>query len=344
MKFEAVTIKDIAKALKMSTSTVSRALRDSYEISAKTKEIVLKYAKEINYTPNPIAQSLKERRSRTIGIIVPEIANSFFSQAINGIESVANEKKYNVLISQSQENLVKEDTAINFMCSRSVDGIIISVSSETKDNSLLKQYNEKGLPVVCFDRVLDDLKTHKIVIANYKAGYEATYHLIKNGYKKIAFLGGAFHNSITKERFAGYKAALEKYNIPIDENMIAFCDSGGLNYNEVNDSINKFLRKKNKPNAIFAAADKLTTKCLRYCSENNITIPNQLAIIGFSNLDLTDLLLTPLSVVRQPAFEMGRLAAEKLIKTIESKHPTTQFDHILLPVEITMRASTKRIV
>jgi DNA-binding LacI/PurR family transcriptional regulator len=343
MKFEAATIKDISKALGLSTSTVSRALRDSHQISDITKKKVLSYAKKINYIPNPIALSLKERRSRTIGIIVPEIANSFFSQAINGIESVANEKNYNVLISQSQENLVKEDLAINFMCNRGVDGIIISVSSETKDNALIKQYNERGMPVVCFDRVLDGLKTHKIVLANYKAGYDATYHLIKNGYKKIAFLGGAFHNSITKERIAGYKDALAKYNIPYDENYVSFCNHGGLIYDEVVDAMNSLMKTKNKPTAIFAASDKLTTNCLRYCNLNYIAIPRQLAVIGFSNLDLTDLLFTPLSVVKQPAFEMGRLAAEHLINTIESKKPVTQFEHIVLPVEIFVRDSTKKV-
>jgi DNA-binding LacI/PurR family transcriptional regulator len=341
MKFEAATIKDIAKALGLSTSSVSRALRDSHEISLATKKKVLAYAKEINYKPNPIALSLKEKRSRTIGVIVPEIANSFFSQVINGIESVAIEKNYNVLISQSHEILRKEEDAINFLCSRSVDGIVISVSSETKENSLIKQYNERGLPVVCVDRVLDDINTHKIGIANYKAGYDATYHLIKNGFKKIAFLGGSINNNITKERFAGFKDAMDKYNVAIDENFIGYCGHGGIIYDEVEASIKRILNKRNKPTALFAAGDKLTTNVLRYCNKNKIAIPEQLGLIGFSNLDLTELLFTPLSVVRQPAFEMGKIAAQKIIETIESKHPVTQFENMVLPAELVVRASTR---
>jgi DNA-binding LacI/PurR family transcriptional regulator len=227
------------------------------------------------------------------------------------------------------------------MCSRSVDGIIISVSSETIDNPLIKQYNEKGLPVVCFDRVLDALLTHKIVLANYKAGYDATFHLIKNGFKKIAFLGGAFHNSNTKERLAGYKAALEKYHFTVEESAIEFCDHGGHDFNEVQDSMFRLLKKKNKPDAIFVSSDKLTTNCLRYCNKHKISIPKELGVIGFSNLDLTELLFTPLTIIKQPAFEMGRLCAEHLIKTIESKRPLNSFEQIVLPAEIVVRESTR---
>jgi DNA-binding LacI/PurR family transcriptional regulator len=340
MKFEAVTIKDIAKVLGLSTSTVSRALRDSYEISTATKKIVLQYAKEINYRPNPIALSLKSKRSRTIGIIVSEIANSFFSQVINGIESVAIAQNYNVLISQTKENLVKENEVINYMCSRSVDGIIISVSSETNDDSLLKEINERGMPVVCFDRIVDDLDTYKIVVNNYRAGYDATIHLIKNGFKKIAILAGSKFVSNTKERIAGYKDALAKHNIKVDENYIEYCDHGGLDYEEVENAMKKLMSKAKKPDAIFATADKLTTNCLRYCNKKKINIPKTIGLIGFSNLDLTELLFTPLTVVKQPAFDMGRIAAEYLIKTIESKRPPVKYETITLPAEILVREST----
>jgi LacI family transcriptional regulator len=342
MKFEAVTIKDIAVALGLSTSTVSRALRDSYEISTATKELVLKYAKEINYRPNPIALSLKEKRSRTIGVIVSEIANSFFSQIITGIEAVAVEHNYNVLISQSQENVVKETTVINYLCSRSVDGIIISVSSETQDNSLLKEIHDRGMPVICFDRIVDDLNTYKIVVDNYKASYDATLHLIKNGYKKIALLAGSKYISITKERIRGYKDALKKLRIPFNDSDIEYCAHGGLIYEEVEEAMNRFLKKAKKPDAIFGTSDKITTSCLRYCNKKKIAIPEKLGIIGFSNLDLTDLLFTPLSVVKQPAYAMGRLAAEYLIRMIESKRPPSMYETITLPAELILRASTAK--
>src|SRR4029078_12606151 len=156
MKFEAVTIKDIAKALGLSTSTVSRALRDSYEISPETKKLVLEYAEKINYHPNPIALSLKERRSRSIGVIVSEIANSFFSQAIDGIESIAYKNGYNVIISQSRESAEREQSNLNYLTSRSIDGILVSVSAESKDFSNFRELYERGVPIVFFDRVVNE--------------------------------------------------------------------------------------------------------------------------------------------------------------------------------------------
>src|SRR6195952_2889388 len=186
MKFEAVTIKDIAKALNLSTSTVSRALRGKYEISHETKKLVNDYAKIVSYRPNPIALSLKEKRSRSIGIIVSEIANSFFSQAINGIQSMANEKGYNVMITQSQESYEKEVLNMQFLSSRSVDGCLVSVSTETENFSHITDLYNRGFPIVCFDRVIEGLETHMVIVDNFKAAYDATHHLIKNGYNKIA--------------------------------------------------------------------------------------------------------------------------------------------------------------
>jgi len=159
MKFEAVTIKDIAKALGLSTSTVSRALRDSYEISPETKKLVLEYAEKINYHPNPIALSLKERRSRSIGVIVCEIANSYFSQVINGIESIANTNGYNVIISQSHESSEKELVNLQYLTSRSVDGLIISVSTETTNFNFFRELHDRGMPIVFFDRIVDEIQT-----------------------------------------------------------------------------------------------------------------------------------------------------------------------------------------
>ena len=186
MKFEAVTIKDIAKALGISTSTVSRALRDSYEISAETKELVLECAEKLNYKPNPIALMLKEKRSRSIGVVVCEIANNFFSQVINGIESVAYDKGYSVIITHSNESFEREIMNLHSLSSRSVDGLLVSLSTETHDLNLLDSLHKKGLPIVLFDRVSDEIETHKVVVDNFKGAYEATEHLIKNGYKRIA--------------------------------------------------------------------------------------------------------------------------------------------------------------
>jgi DNA-binding LacI/PurR family transcriptional regulator len=340
MKFEAVTIKDIAKALGLSTSTVSRALRDSYEISPETKKLVLEYAQKINYHPNPIALSLKERRSRSIGIIVAEIANSFFSQAINGIESIAYNNGYNVIISQSRESFDREVINLQYLTSRSIDGLIISVSTETTDSSLLKELHERGMPMVFFDRIVDEIDTHKVIVDNYRGAYDATTHLIKNGYRHIAAMINSASLSISKERIGGYRAALADNGIAVDEGMIRHCLHGGMILSEVEEAVNAILQLPQRPDAIFAASDKLTTGSLRTLRTRGISVPHEIALVGYSNTDLTELLDPPLTVIKQPAFEMGEVATTLLLQLIESKRPVTDFETKTLNTELIVREST----
>jgi DNA-binding LacI/PurR family transcriptional regulator len=341
MKFEAVTIKDIAKALGLSTSTVSRALRDSYEISPETKKLVLEYAEKINYHPNPIALSLKERRSRSIGVIVSEIANSFFSQAINGIESIAYNNGYNVIIAQSRESFDREMLNLQFLTSRSVDGLIISVSTETKDTSVFRELNQRGLPLVFFDRIVDEIDTHKVIVDNYKGAYDATVHLINNGYTTIAAMSNAEGLSITKERLAGYKAALSENGMEVDEGLIKYCQHGGMIFSELEEAVTALLKGEKKPDAIFTCGDKLTTGCLRILKSKKISVPGDIGLLGFSNTELTELLEPPLSVIKQPAFEMGELATTLLLQLIESKRPVREFETKVLLTELLIRSSTR---
>jgi DNA-binding LacI/PurR family transcriptional regulator len=340
MRFEAITIKDIAKALGLSTSTVSRALRDSYEISPKTKEIVIKYAKENNYRPNPIALSLKEKRSSSIGVVVVEIANSFFSQAINGIESIAHEKGYNVIIAQNKEQLEKEESALQFLASRSVDGILLSVSSQTSNFDHIKKLYDRSMPMVSFDCVVDFDGIHKVIVDNTKAAFDGTEHLISKGFKNIACVASSSNLSITKERVKGYLEALKKHNLPSNESNIIYINHGGVVAEEINVAMDLLMGKKNKPDALIVCSDRITTNVMRYCQQNKIHIPNQLGLIGFSNLDLTDLLTPSLSVLRQPAYEMGRMAADLLIKMIESKRPVTEFETVVLTSDLIERESS----
>jgi DNA-binding LacI/PurR family transcriptional regulator len=343
MRFEAVTIKDIAKALGLSTSTVSRALRDSHEISAETKGLVMDYAAKINYKPNPIALSLKERRSRSIGVIVCEIANSYFSQVINGIESIACDHGYNVIIAQSQESLEREMLNLQYLASRSIDGLIISVSTETQDFSYLRDLHQKGLPIVFFDRIVSDIETHKVIADNFKGAYDATRHLIDCGYKRIATLSNPATLSIGRERLSGYKAALTDNGMAINESFIKYCQHGGMVLEEVEVALEDLFGGKDKPDAVLAVADKLTTGCLRYFSKNKVRVPEDVGLIGFSNSDLTELLSPPLSVIRQPAFEMGETAINLLLQMIESKRPVSSFETIVLPTEMLLRGSTKKM-
>jgi len=342
MKYEAAKLKDISKALGLSVSTVSRALHDSYTISEKTKKRVREYAEEVNYHPNPVAVSLREKRSRSIGVILPEIANSLFSQVINGIESAAHTQGYNVIITQSLESCEREINNINFLASRSVDGCLISVSTETKNYDHITRLHKSGFPFVCFDRIIDELNTHKVYIDNFKGAYDATTELINSGFKRIAMLCNAPQLSITTERLSGYKKALADGGLPIDESIIKYCGHGGMIYDEVAQAMDELLSLPKKPDTLFAASDKLTTNFVRYCKANKIKIPAKLGLVGFSNLDLTDLLSPSLSVIRQPAFEMGETAAELLIKLIEAKRPPADFENKVLPPELLIRESSKK--
>lgn len=343
MKFEAVTIKDIAKALGISTSTVSRALRDSYEISPETKQLVLDCAEKLNYRPNPIALSLKERRSLSIGVVVCEIANSFFSQIINGIESIAYDKGYNVIISQSNESYEREIMDLHYLSSRSVDGLLISLSTETNDISHLQSLHQKGLPIVLFDRVSHDIKTHNVVVDNFRGAYEATEHLLQNGYRNIAAIANSEFLSITAERLSGYKQALEDYDVKYNKAYVKHCFYGGMVFSEIEEAVNKLYTLKTKPDAIITMSDKLTTGCLKTLMRRGIKVPDDIALVGFSNSDITELLNPALTVIRQPALEMGKAATELLLQLIESKRPVTQFENrVLTPELILGHSSLKR--
>lgn len=342
MKFTSVTIKDIAQALHLSTSTVSRALRDSYEISEETKKIVTDYAKSVNYRPNPSALNLKERRSHTIGIIIAEIANSFFSQIINGIESVAQQHGYNVIITQTFENYEKEMEALYNMA-QSVDGMLISLGSETKNPEHIHSLSEKGMPIVFFDRVDESLKAHKVISNNYKGTLDATSYLLDSGYKRIALIGHEANLSITHERKRGYTDALESYDITPAEKYMKFCAHGGLIFEEVEEAMSQLMKLKPRPDAILCCADKITTSSLRILQQKNIRIPEDIALIGFSNLELTDLITPSLSVIKQDAHAMGAKAAELLIKQIESKRPVSDFDQIVLDPVLHIRSSTQKV-
>ncbi len=340
MKFTSITIKDIAKELGLSTSTVSRALRDSHEIGAETKQMVLDYAKKVNFKPNRIAQSLKDHKSMSIGVIVTEISNSFFSQVINGVESIAHKNGYTVIIAQSMESAERELLSLQHLTSSSIDGLIISVSTESENFQYLNDLHEKGMHIVFVDRAIDHIETHKVIVDNFKGAYKATKHLIDQGKKNIAILSNNIGLSISRDRMAGYIEALKDHNLPVKETMIKYCNLGGMKYAEVEDAMKELMKKRNKPDAIFAGSDKLTIGCLKYLKEREIKVPDNVAVIGFSNTDLTDLIDPPLSVIRQPAFEMGEASTELLLSLIKSKKPVTKFETRIHTTELIVKKST----
>lgn len=333
-----VTIKDIAKALNLSTSTVSRALRDSYEINPETKQLVLEYAEKMNYRPNPIALSLRENKSWAIGVIVPEIANHFFSQAINGIEETAYKRGYHVLIFQSNESYEREVENVGHIVARRVDGLLISTSNQTAEVTHLNALHEQGLPVVLFDRVSDGIHTHKVVADNFTGAFHATEHLILSGRRNIAHITSSSFLSITKERLAGYQAALEKHGIPFNERLIRYCDAFDVNY--VSYYVQELLASNPKPDAFFTASDRLALGCLEALHDLKVKIPDEVAMIGFTNIHAAHLFDPALSTVVQPAFEMGKTAADLLLDLIENKKRPVEFKTVKLPMEVFIRASS----
>jgi len=342
MKFEAITIKDIAQALQLSVSTVSKALRGSHEISEETKQNVLEYARQHNYKPNPIAQSLKKGRSKSIGVIVCNIDNNFFSRVINGIESVARQKDYNVIITQSQESYEREVVNTEHLSSRSVDGLIISLSAETKQVDHLLYLHRKGLPIVLFDRVTDEIPTHRVIADNYKGAYQATRHLLQQGFTRIAQITSSNSLSITLERLEGYKQALKDAGLTPDERYIKFVQHGGMIPEETRQALIELLQQTDRPDAIFTASDRLSTTTLSLLRQMKIAIPRQMALVGFTNSISADIFNPSLTAVVQPALEMGQTATDLLIQLIESKRPVTEFQKIVLDTELQIRDSSQR--
>ena len=331
--YKPATIKDIALALHLSSSTVSRGLSDSYGVSEKTKKIITEYAKKVNYQSNPIALGLKKRRSYSIGIVVPELANSFFSQAIAGVESIAYENGYHIIITQTHDSSERELINVNHLAQRSVDGLLISMSSGTSDYSFLKKLHDNGLPIVFFDRIINEIETFKVTSDNFSGAYNATASLIGSGHKKIALLANAPQLSITNERLSGYKKALANHHISFRPELVKNCYKGGSDYQEVEDAVKELLALADKPNAIFISSDRISISCIRALKKIKFD-PQKIMIVGFSNSDIVDLLQPSISYVRQKAFEMGRTAVEMLLKLINSKYPITEFETKILDTEL----------
>ena len=338
-----ITLIDIARALNLSVSTVSRALTDSYQIGDETKRRVLAYAKEHHYIPNRMARSLREGKSRSIGVVVCSIDNNFAAQMLDGIDQYCSEHGYQLIIMQSKELFMQEKACVNLLYAGGIDGLLISPTYQTTDFEYLINLQRSGLPIVLFDRLSNQIETHKVAADNFRGAYTATKHLIKNGFTKIAHINSNSTLSIATERFEGYKQALADFNLPLNQDLIRFCDTTTLSSltKNLEIALTELMSLNQKPEAIFTATDQLSTKCLAILNKLGYQIPNNIALIGFSNTDLADVLNPPLSTIHQPAFEIGNLAAKQLLSLIGSKIDKT-YETILLETEIQVRSSSKK--
>lgn len=343
MRLKLITIKDVAKALNLSISTVSKALRNSHEISAETRKLVTDYAKEHNYRPNPIAQSLRKGKSKLIGVIVTNIDNSFFSQVINGIESVAHQKGYTVVITQTHESYQQEVLTVRNLFTRSLDGMLVSLCAETINTDHFKEAHAKGLSMVFFDRITDEINTHKVICDNFRGAYEGTLHLVRQGFNRIAHITSSNSLSITLERLEGYVKALEDSGLTADERYIKYCVHGGMIEEETKCAVEELLEMDDKPDAIFTASDRLSTTTFSILRKRGIDIPGEIALAGFTNSVSADIFDPPLTAVIQPAFDIGKTATEMLIQLIESKRQPLHYEKKVLNAKLVIRQSSKRI-
>jgi LacI family transcriptional regulator len=335
-----VNLKYLAQELKMSVSTVSRALRDEWDVSAKTKARVNELAEKLNYSPNPYASSLRRQSSQTIGVVIPEIANNFFTLAINGIEEVAREKNYHVLIYLTHEDYERELSIVKYLQNGRIDGLLMSVSVGTSDHTHLTELHEKGTPIVFFDRVCHEIETTKITTDDFASSFKATEHLIQNDCQRIACLSMTSYLSIESKRKAGYLEALNKYNIPVREDWLVECSNDDA---EIDRKIKALLSSPDKPSGIFATVEKLAIQTYHVCDNLNIAIPKHLKIVCFSNLVTAPLLRPPLTTITQPAYEIGKKAATVLFKHLDKKRFIIENENIVLKSTLHIRHSTVKL-
>lgn len=338
-----ITIKDIAKALNFSVSTISKALNNSYEIGPETKQKIMDYAKANNYKPNRLAKSLKIGHSNSIGVIVCSFFSStFLAQILDGIQKASVETGHEIIIMQSFENVENEKSCLDALISKGVDGILMAPVSETSNSEYLRYINEHHCPIVIFDRINTGIQTTKIGVNEYKGALEATQELISINRKRIMFVTGDKFGD-NNPRILGYKKALKNLDIPFNSRYMVYCNlENTAEIDEtISNSIHKLTELNIKPNAIFGATDVITTRTLGILAELKIKVPDEIAVIGFANTDIAFALNPSLSTIRQPAREMGHLALTKLVELIDTRGKVLpNYETILLETSIQLRNST----
>ena len=335
------TLKQIAKELGVSVSTVSKALNDSPEISEPTKIRVQEYAKLKNYKPNVIGLNLKNRSTRTIGVIIPNILNSFFAKVFTGIEKVADEKGYKVITCISNESLEKEIGALEMLSNGTIDGFILSISQEAQKLQQFGHFKSiinEGTPIVMFDRTADEVNCDKVVVDDLDSAINATEHLIKTGCKKIALFSSINNLSVGKLRVDGYKIALENAGLKVDDKLIVLSETA-----EDFDSITNDFFDKNKVDAVFAVDEHASVMAMKMAIKKGMKIPEELSIIGFADGVWSRRMTPSLSTVSQHGPEIGEEAVKMLIEKLESKEENYTHKTTVIKTELRQRESTRKI-
>ncbi|AOC94135.1 MULTISPECIES: LacI family DNA-binding transcriptional regulator [Flavobacterium] len=335
------TLKQIAKELGVSVSTVSKALNDSPEISEQTKVKIKEYAKLKNYKPNVIGLNLKNRKTKTIGVIIPNILNSFFAKVFSGIEKVADKKGYNVITCISNESLEKEIHTLEMLSNGTIDGFILSVSEEAQKLQDYNHFSEiinDGTPIVMFDRIADEVDCDKVVVDDFDSALNSTQHLINLGCKNIALISSVDNLSVGKLRADGYLKALKDNNIPVNEKIILRTDSE----EDMKAKIDALF--ENKIDGIFALDENDSVAALRVSLKKGYRVPEDISIIGFADGILASRRLSPsLTTVSQHGVEIGEVAAKRLIERLEEPEGTvSDYETIVIKTKLKERESTRK--
>jgi len=333
------TIYDIAKALNITVSTVSRALSNFPAISETTKKAVLETAKKLNYSPNRLASALKSGKTHIIGVIVPSVQAHFFASIIHSIEDGLKDSGYRVILYQSNESLENEINGVRTLLEAQVDGIMASMSLETQDVSHFSEIIKQNKPLILFDRVHPDLNVPTVTLDDFGAGYLAAQHLIDQGYKKIAFITTVHQIKIFNDRLKGYKAALEKNNLPVLEENIIY---GGLSIKDGRFGAGKLMRSAYKPDAIIAGDDFTALGVIKKLKEIDET-PPKIGVIGFANEAFSAYITPNLSTIDQHANQMGSECANMFLKMIAQENPYKNIDHVVLNPSLVERQSTDKL-
>ncbi|MGC6430024.1 MAG: LacI family DNA-binding transcriptional regulator [Jejuia sp.] len=333
------TIKDIANVLGISPSAVSKALNNHPRISKKTREAVLQVAENINYQPNHIATALRKGKSNLVGVIIPKANSNFFSSIIEKIEDVLNKKGYNVIITQSNESYNKECKNIEALLFTQVDGIIASMANETIKLDYYNKVKRKGIPLILFDRGENDLNVDYIGIDDYQSSHLVIDHLVEQGCKRIAHIGGYSHTRIYKNRIKGYIDALQKHNLPFENDLIYECN---LRQNDGREIMKKLLGLANKPDGLYVAGDYAALGALEVMKQQNIKIPDEIALVGFSNEPFSEFVSPAITTIEQHSERIGELAAQTFLNRIANPDETVTLNKVILQPQLIVRASSKR--
>lgn len=337
-KHPEITIHNLATELKISASTVSRALSGNSRISEKTRQIVRQKALEMGYRPNVLAANLRSKKSNTLGVVVPRIDRYFFSSAISGIEDYAGTKGFNVIISQSNDLLAKEINCVQTLFNNRVDGMIISISMQTDDDKHFRLFSDKNIPILFFDRFCPTIECDRIVVDDFESGYKITQHLIARGCKRIAHIAGPELLNIYRDRKEGYLKALKDAGLPLTE---SYLEATRLTKEEGVEAFTRLMLLDTPPDGVFCGNDTTALGALEYCRKNNLKVPEDVALIGFSDEPFSALVTPSLSTVKQPGYQMGFQAAQKIIHRIENSNSAIPFEQIVLPTQLIVRESSK---